>query len=352
MKTRRFCLLLVCAASLFFAAPLFADKLVSLGDAMKQLDAEFIWDPFFSSGVISSHSHHASFSIANGGDALIIYDNKILLKAPSPFLNGGNLYFPEPFIETLKVTFTESIERDSSRLRIAAIIVDPGHGGKDGGASGNVTVNGKKITALEKAITLNVSKQLFEKLRTTYPDKQLIMTRTGDTYPTLEDRVAKAHSVPLKENEAIIYISVHANASFNKNARGYEVWYLSPDYRRDVIDKKNQAEPSAILSIYNDLLEEQFTTESVLLSRLISEEFDKTFGKTIPSRGIKAEEWYVVRKARMPSVLVELGFVTNNEDATLMLNHSQDFSDAIYKGITDFVRRFETSGGFTEVAAN
>jgi N-acetylmuramoyl-L-alanine amidase len=63
----------------------------------------------------------------------------------------------------------------------------------------------------------------------------------------------------------------------------------------------------------------------------------------MPSRGLKAEEWYVVRKARMPSVLVELGFVTNAEDARLLSDpaYLQQFSLSIYNGIVDFVTKFE-----------
>jgi len=69
------------------------------------------------------------------------------------------------------------------------------------------------------------------------------------------------------------------------------------------------------------------------------------------ARGIKQEEWFVVRNARMPWVLVELGFVTNPEDARLMTDDAylRNLSEALYKGITDFVGTFERSGGFTAI---
>jgi N-acetylmuramoyl-L-alanine amidase len=119
-----------------------------------------------------------------------------------------------------------------------------------------------------------------------------------------------------------------------------------------VIDPKKAAGVEEVASIYNDMLEEQFTTESVLMAQSISRHFKEAFGKELPSRGIKAEEWFVVRKARMPSVLVELGFVSNEKDAGLMMDSKgqKQFADAIYKGIVEFVDRFEKSGGFTEVA--
>jgi N-acetylmuramoyl-L-alanine amidase len=177
----------------------------------------------------------------------------------------------------------------------------------------------------------------------------VLLTREGDTYPSLEDRVALANAVPLGENEAIVFISVHANASFNKNARGYEVWYLSPEYRRTVIDPSPRGNSADIMTIYNAMLEEEFTTESIIMAQSILEGFKEELGSLLPSRGIKAEDWFVVRNARMPSVLVELGFVTNEEDARLMTGEAylRKFSDALYKGITGFIALFERSGGFT-----
>jgi N-acetylmuramoyl-L-alanine amidase len=177
------------------------------------------------------------------------------------------------------------------------------------------------------------------------------MTREGDTFPSLEDRVAIANSVSLKENEAIIYISIHANASFNKSARGYEVWYLSPDYRRNVLDRSKYSDSAEVIPILNAMLEEEFTTESIIMAQSILKGFEESLGTLIPSRGVKAEEWFVVRNARMPSVLVELGFVTNEADALLMTDEGylQKAAEALYKGITEFVSAFERSGGFTAV---
>jgi N-acetylmuramoyl-L-alanine amidase len=86
-----------------------------------------------------------------------------------------------------------------------------------------------------------------------------------------------------------------------------------------------------------------------MIAQSVLKRFDETLGGSLPSRGIKAEEWFVVRNTRMPSVLVELGFVTNEEDARLMSDetHLKNFSEALYKGISDFITLFERSGGFT-----
>ncbi|MCL2319085.1 MAG: N-acetylmuramoyl-L-alanine amidase, partial [Treponema sp.] len=106
-----------------------------------------------------------------------------------------------------------------------------------------------------------------------------------------------------------------------------------------------------VIPILNSMLEEELTTESILMARSILKRLDEGVGKLLPSRGLKAEEWFVVRNARMPSVLVELGFVTNETDALLMNDDTylKNLSEALYKGITDFVALFERSGGFTAV---
>jgi N-acetylmuramoyl-L-alanine amidase len=181
-----------------------------------------------------------------------------------------------------------------------------------------------------------------------YPDKRILMTRDSDVFYELRERTEIANAVPIRRNEAIIYISIHANASSNRNVRGYEVWYLSPDHRRNVLDESEYADSPVLRRIMNSLTEEGITTESTRLGGSILNSFDTVVGRSMPSRGLKAEEWFVVRHSRMPAVLVELGFVTNRDDAVLMTSDTglNKLTEALYKGIMDFVDEFERSGGF------
>jgi N-acetylmuramoyl-L-alanine amidase len=332
------------------SAPITVSPVFSLEETLISLGAELRWDPLFRAGILSAGGHSLAFQTGAAGvrnPALL--DNRDVLTLPAPYLEEGVLRFPGEFVSAIRKILDEYLQQERSRFRIAAIIVDPGHGGKDNGASGTHTVKGKTFTLVEKDVNLRVSRDLHALLRAAYPDKQVLLTRTGDTYPSLEDRVVIANSVPLRENEAIIYISIHANASFSKSARGYEVWYLSPEYRRTLIDESKYADSLEVVHILNDMMEEEFTTESITMAQLIMNQFKENLGSLMPSRGIKAEDWYVVKNARMPSVLVELGFVTNEADALLMTDetHLQKFSQALYKGITQFVTMFERSGGFT-----
>jgi N-acetylmuramoyl-L-alanine amidase len=337
---------------LFFAANSLFAQSFTLDDTLKNLgQAELRWDPFLASGVFSAGGHNAAFSSGSQGETgPVLFDNREILDLPLPYVDqGGILRFPGGFVDRVKNAFSHYAEEDKNRFRIAAIIVDPGHGGKDDGAVGNHVINGKPLKSVEKEITLKVSLLLHARLAAAFPGKRVLLTRDSDTFPSLEDRVALANSVPLKDNEAAIYISIHANASFNKAARGYEVWYLSPGYRRELIDKSKYADSQEVIPILNSMIEEEITTESILVARSILGYFDSDFGKIMPSRGLKAEEWFVVRNARMPSVLVELGFVTNEADAVYMSDaaHLKDLSEALYKGIIDFVALFERTGGFT-----
>jgi N-acetylmuramoyl-L-alanine amidase len=263
------------------------------------------------------------------------------------------LYFPEEFINLAEqVLFPRAeappVREEGPSFRIAAIIVDPGHGGKDPGAIGRFSRGGSAWSSVEKDITLKVSRELHALLSRTYPDKRILLTRDRDVFPSLQERVDRANSVPLGEQEAVIFVSVHANASLNRQVRGFEVWYLDPNYRRELIDKSKYGESAIIL---NSMLEEEFTTESILMGQNILSRMEEALGDLIPNRGLKAEKWFVVRNAQMPAVLVELAFVTNEEDALIMADEGylKQFATAIYKGITDFVGAFERTGGFTAI---
>jgi len=346
---------------LFLAFPAYADnpgpqstKSLTLDEALSALGtaAELRWDPFFSSGALISGTHEAAFISGREGETgMVLLDHKDILTLSLPFLDQGVLKFPETFLNQVKSTFNRYVEEDRDRFRVAAIIIDPGHGGKDPGASSDHKIQGKTLKSVEKDITLKVSRLLYSMLTSAYPDKRILMTREGDTNLTLDARVDIANSVPLGENEAAIYISIHANWSFNQSARGYEVWYLPPTTRREVIDQSKYQDSREVLPILNSMLEEELTTESILLANYILKRMGEAVGKQIPSRGLKAEDWFVVKNTRMPAVLVELGFVSNETDALLMNDDAylKNLSDALYKGINDFVVFFERAGGLAAI---
>jgi N-acetylmuramoyl-L-alanine amidase len=329
---------------------------MSLDEAVDTLGGagtvEFRWDPFFASGTIVAGGREAAFASGSAGESgMVLIDHREVLTLPLPYLENGILRFPELFVSQLSRSFGLFPGEDSygsDRFRIAAIIIDPGHGGKDPGASATHTVNGRTITSVEKDITLKVARMLYATLVAAFPDKKILITREGDTTLTLDERVDMANTITLNKNEAAIFVSVHANSAWpNKDARGFEVWYLTPSFRREVLDRTSYDNPEEVFPILNSMMEEELTTESILLADAILKRLQEAIGRQSPSRGLKAEEWFVVRNARMPSVLVEMGFVSNEAEAVLMNSeaHLKNLSDALYKGISDFITFFEHSGG-------
>ena len=101
--------------------------------------------------------------------------------------------------------------------------------------------------------------------------------------------------------------------------------------------------------ILNSMLEEEYTTESILMAKFIHDGLDKQVGAVSKSRGLKAEEWFVVRNSYMPSVLVEVGFVSNSAEAYNLSDPSylHKISVGLYNGVGSFVTHFEQSRGFT-----
>ena len=230
------------------------------------------------------------------------------------------------------------------------IVLDPGHGGKDPGAIGYYTAGGEKKSLREKDVVLSTALEAAEMLSARYPDKEILLTRSDDRYLKLEERTEIANSVELGEGESMIFISIHANASFNTTARGFEIWYLPPEYRRDLLDESSLGGvDSDVIPILNTMLEEEYTIESVILGEKLLASLDEQVGELSYNRGPKEESWFVVRNAHMPSVLIELGFVTNQDEAVLLSSSSylKKLSKGIYNGVVDFINDYERTRGYS-----
>lgn len=288
------------------------------------------------------------------GSRVVLLNGDGLLSVDEPVIEGGAVNVTEAFLKTVFGELRKADATTSTLYNIGAILIDPGHGGKDPGAFGTFKQNGKSVRVTEKTVVLNTAKILTALLKKAYPNKKIIMTRSTDKTLTLEDRTLTANSVSLGRNEAVLYISIHANASLDKKANGYEAWYLSPGFRRTVLDKNAATDDASLFPILNSMMEEEYTTESILMSKFIMDGLSATIGDVAKARGIKAEEWFVVKNANMPSALVEIGFVTNEKEALLLNTNDylQKVARGLYNGIAAFVTHFEKSRGFTQGGAN
>ncbi len=335
---KKFCALLFILS--FFAV---YSQNLNLVEASAKSGITLYWDTLSGSGIMEKNGHQISFRV---GDNFILEDYSKLVLTDTPEIKDGQVFVTQNFLKEAEGLF--KTENSQNGFKIGAILIDPGHGGKDPGAKYTHTVNGKKITVTEKDVNLSVGKMLYSRLKAAYPDKNIQMTRSTDVYLSLSQRTDIANAIKLKDKEAILYISIHVNASLDKKASGYEVWYLSPGYRRNVLDKKT-VEDKDLYTVMNSMMEEEFTTESILIAKFIMDGMQALVGNLSSARGIKAEEWFVVRNSNMPAVLVELGFLTNQKEGLLLNDQSylQKLSLGIYNGLSAFVTHFERSRGFT-----
>ena len=342
MKLKRFASLI---SIIFLCATIFAANDIDLLENGKKTGMTIYWDSLSESGMIEKNGHQLSF---RNGEKMVLLDSIKMMITDAPELRNNQLYVSKKFLDDSEEFFNQKSELP---FKVGAILIDAGHGGKDPGALKTYKINGKNVTIQEKDITLKVAKMLAERLKAAYPGKQIILTRDKDVFLSLGERTDIANNVKVGENEAVLFISVHVNSSLNKTSSGYEVWYLSPGYRRNVLDKSAVDGDENLFPILNSMLEEEYTTESIMIAKFIMDGLQAQIGKESTARGIKAEEWFVVRNSNMPSVLIELGFVSNEKEA-LLLNDEKYLKKAtlgIYNGIAAFITHFERSQGFTTI---
>jgi N-acetylmuramoyl-L-alanine amidase len=226
---------------------------------------------------------------------------------------------------------------ERAKLPVAAIrkvVLDPGHGGKDPGAIG---VGG----IAEKDIVLAVAKKLERKLKQEM-GVEVVLTRRDDRFIPLEDRTAIANA-----EGADLFVSLHMNASPNGEARGLETYYLDNTNdegslrlaaRENGTSRRNVSDLQFILSdmTQNMKLEDSITLAHHLQHSLV--DGMSTRLTDVKDLGVKKALFYVLVGARMPSVLVEMFFITNKTEGRAMSQESYQNAvvDALYDGILKY----------------
>ncbi len=228
---------------------------------------------------------------------------------------------------------------------INKIIIDAGHGGSDYGAIG---LNGSH----EKKVVLDIAQRLAKLIR---KDKifEVVMTRDKDKAVSLEQRTKIAN-----ESNGDLFVSIHSNASLNKSARGFQIFYLAPAWN-DEARASAQLENASFLAeissggdndendltfILSDMIQTEFQVESADLAAIIDKEFRKKLKNKTKARGLDQAGFYVLNGVYMPSILVESAFLTNKADEKLLNKKSfrQDLAEAIYEGIKRFKAKYES----------
>jgi N-acetylmuramoyl-L-alanine amidase len=220
-------------------------------------------------------------------------------------------------------------------LRIGKIVIDPGHGGHD---TGTIGPNG----LLEKELVLDVSRRLGRLLAARL-GAQVVFTRRDDTFIPLETRTSIAN-----QEQADLFVSVHANSSHDPDARGVETYYLnftsSPE-ALEVAARENAASDKSIHEL-QDLVKKIALKEKIEESREFASDVQGALHTGLANknpgernRGVKKAPFVVLIGANMPSILAEISFISNPGDERRLRTpeYRQRIAESLYRGISRYV---------------
>jgi len=220
-------------------------------------------------------------------------------------------------------------------LKIGKIVIDPGHGGHDTGTIGPDGL-------LEKDLVVDVGRRLGKLLETRL-GAEVIYTRKDDTFIPLETRTAIAN-----QEQADLFVSIHANSSRDPNARGVETYYLnftsSPD-ALEVAARENAVSEKSIHEL-GDLVKKIALKEKIEESHEFASNVQEalhnglaTKNSGIRDRGVKKAPFIVLIGANMPSILAEISFVSNPSDERKLQTpeYRQRIAESLYRGIAKYV---------------
>jgi N-acetylmuramoyl-L-alanine amidase len=226
-------------------------------------------------------------------------------------------------------------------LKIATIAIDAGHGGKDPGALGK---GGLK----EKEVTLDIARRLAALVKDRL-GRKVIMTRDRDVYIPLEERPFIA-----KSKGADLFVSIHVNANRKRKARGIETYIqglrasdtdaMATAARENAMSTRRLSELKDELSkILKDLATDDKSEESLHLAHAVQGSLVSTVKQTqkkAVDRGkVKRAFFYVLVNTQMPSILAEVGFISNAEEESLLRKEAyrQKLAEALFQGIKRYV---------------
>lgn len=226
------------------------------------------------------------------------------------------------------------------------VVIDAGHGGRDPGAMGQI--------AQEKNINLGVALKLGQKIAANFKDVNVLYTRKTDVFLTLQERANFVN-----QNSADLFICIHTNAAENRDVAGAETFTLGLDKlasNLDVAMRENSVmlleedykttyqgfDPNSVESyIMFEFMQDQYIDRSLSFASSVQEQFTRQYNRK--DRGVRQAAFWVLHKSACPSVLIELGFITNKAEEQFL--HSakgqQTMADAIYDAFVEYKHQVE-----------
>lgn len=234
--------------------------------------------------------------------------------------------------------------RIQENLNFDTVIIDAGHGGKDPGTIGHRGLR-------EKDITLAVAKKVGGYIEEYLPDVEVIYTRDDDTFVELQERGKIANRA-----RGDLFVSIHANAFRRSEVKGSEIYFLGLARTQAALEVMKR-ENSVVhleggngmheLSEEDLLIYELANAGNLAISERIAEKMEYQFRERArrPTRGVKQAQFVVLYHASMPALLVELGFITNPDEARFLgSEYGQSIvASAIFRAIRDYKVEYERS---------
>jgi N-acetylmuramoyl-L-alanine amidase len=262
-------------------------------------------------------------------------------QTPSLTASPANLLPPQPQRQRTPLPAKANASGDQSLtralgLKLGRVVIDPGHGGNDVGTHGPSGL-------LEKDVTLDVALRLGALLQERL-GTDIVFTRSDDSYVGLQDRTQIAN-----DHRADLFLSIHANSSPYREVGGVETYYLNfttvnTKAALDLAAKENAGSQSTIFDLKDvlakiamkDKIDESREFASAVQTSLFA--FSSKNNAAAKNRGIKKAPFVVLIGATMPSVLAEIGFLTNATDEALLKKpeQRQKIAEALYKGVASY----------------
>jgi N-acetylmuramoyl-L-alanine amidase/type II secretory pathway predicted ATPase ExeA len=298
----------------------FSDDVVRLvldADGAKEYSAQLLPDPYRL--VIDVHSQSSAASSASLASA-----------AATPNSSAGAATVPTAALDPQPFLSREL------GLKISRIAIDPGHGGYDTGTKGPQGL-------LEKDLCLDVAMRLGQLIEGNIAGAEVIYTRKDDRHVSLEERTSIANAA-----NADLFISIHANSSDFREARGVETYYLSlatSPQSRELATRENASAQSSLHDLA-DLVTKITRNEKITESKLLAADIQNTLSQRLQlvsgrekNRGVKQAPFVVLTGANMPAVLSEISFVSNASDESLLLESGQRqrVAEGLYRGIAAYL---------------
>ncbi len=242
----------------------------------------------------------------------------------------------------------------AAQKRAFTVVIDAGHGGHDPGAMGKLTQ--------EKKLNLEVSQRLEQQIKLHYPDVKVVMTRKNDVFLTLQQRADIVN-----KNNADLFICIHTNAAENRNVTGTETFVLGVDKLQsnlDVAMRENAVmlleddyqttyegfDPNSVDSyIMFELMQDQYIDQSLNFATLVQQQFTD-IGRS--NRGVRQAGFWVLHKSACPSVLIEMGFISNSNEEKYLASDKgkEDITNSIFQAFSQYKSAYDRKHGIVIAA--